>query len=128
MSYIQLTYWHLGTVMPAFLMATFLLFTPKGTPLHKLLGKFAMLLILLTAIITLFMPVSLGPALYKHFGIIHILSAFVIYSIITAYLAIKRGDVKAHKFKLIGVYIGSFFIAGILALMPGRLLHVWLFS
>lgn len=128
MSYLQLAYWHLGTVMPAFLMATFLLFTPKGTPLHKLLGKFAMLLILLTAIITLFMPVSLGPALYKHFGIIHILSAFVIYSIITAYLAIKRGDVKAHKFKLIGVYIGSFFIAGILALMPGRLLHTWLFG
>lgn len=128
MSYIQLTYWHLATVVPAFMMASFLLFTPKGTPRHKLLGKLVMLLILATSIITLFMPAHVGPSLYHHFGFIHILSVFVIYNIVSAYVAIKRGNIKLHKSNLVGVYLGGFFIAGSFALMPGRLLHTWLFG
>lgn len=128
MTYLQLAYWHLATVVPAFLLATFLLFMPKGTGLHKLIGKFVMLMVLVTAIITLFMPATLGPSLYGHFGFIHIISVFVIYSIITAYVAAKRGDIKAHKAKLVGIYIGGFFVAGALAFMPERLLHGLLFG
>lgn len=128
MSYLQLAYLHFATVAPAFLLATFLLIMPKGTPLHKLLGKLVMLLILATAIITLFMPATLGPSLYGHFGFIHGISVFVIYSIITAYVAAKRGNIKAHKAKLVGVYVGGFLIAGSLAFMPERLLHAWVFG
>ena len=55
MTYIQLTYLHLGTLAPAFAIGTYLLLNRKGTAAHKLLGKLYMGLMLFTAIITLFM-------------------------------------------------------------------------
>ena len=48
MSYMQLTYLHLGTLAPAFVLGTYLLINRKGTPAHQLLGKLYMGLMLFT--------------------------------------------------------------------------------
>jgi uncharacterized membrane protein len=45
-----------------------------------------------------------------------------------AYFAARRHDIKAHKSAMIGLYVGGLIIAGGFALMPGRLLHSWLFT
>jgi len=34
----------------------------------------------------------------------------------------------AHRANMLGVYVGGVLIAGAFALMPGRLLHGWLFG
>ena len=60
MSYLQLTYAHLATVLAAFVLGTGLLIIRKGTPLHKMLGKIYMVLMLVTAIITSFMSAEVG--------------------------------------------------------------------
>lgn len=128
MSYLQLVYVHLATVLPAFLIGTYLLINRKGTPLHKLLGKIYMLMMLVTGIVTLFMQAQVGPTLFNHFGLIHLLSALVLISVPRAYLAARRGDIAAHRSEMINVYIGGLLIAGGLAFAPGRLLNQWLFG
>lgn len=128
MSYLQLAYIHLATIIPAFLIGTYLLLNRKGTPLHKALGKIYMLLMLFTATVTLFMSAEVGPRLLDHFGFIHLLSVLVLFTIPTAYIAARNGNVTVHRGNMIGLYVGGLLIAGSFTLMPGRLLHGWMFD
>jgi uncharacterized membrane protein len=127
MTYYQLAYAHLATIVPSFVIGTILLLMKKGTSLHKTLGRIYMPLMLVTAVITLFMPAQIGPRLFGHFGFIHGFSALVLYSVPTAYIAARRGHVARHRNTMIGLYVGGILIAGSFALMPGRLLHQLLF-
>ena len=103
------------------------MFSRKGNPIHKVLGKIYMLLMLSTAVITLFMSAQLGPVFLGHFGYIHLFSLTVLYTVPTAYFAIKHGNIKKHKINMIGLYVGGLLIAGSFTLGPGRLLNTWLF-
>lgn len=127
MTYPQLAYAHLATIIPAFVIGTFLLLMKKGTRIHKLLGKIYMPLMLVTAVITLFMPARVGPQLGGHFGFIHAFSLLALYNVPTAYFSARRGDIKTHRKAMIGLYIGGILIAGAFAFMPGRMLHQMLF-
>ena len=86
-----------------------------------------MVLMLITAFVTLFMPARVGPTLFYHFGLIHLFSVLVLYLVPSAYVAIRNGDVNKHKSKMVGLYIGGLLVAGSFAFMPGRLLHSLLF-
>ena len=128
MTYIQLAYLHLATVVPAFFIGTFLLVNRKGTPSHRLLGRFYMVLMLVTAVITLFMPAEVGPSLLGHFGFIHLFSVLVLCAVPAAYLGARKGNLKQHRGYMIGVYVGGLLVAGAFAFTPGRLLHSWLIA
>lgn len=128
MTYHSLAYAHLATVLPAFLLGTFLLLCRKGTPLHRALGRCYLLLMLATGLITLAMPAHVGPQVLGHFGFIHLFSLVTLYCVPAAWLAARRGDVRTHRGNMIGLYVGGLLIAGSFALMPGRLLHSWLFG
>ena len=128
MTYIQLAYLHLATIIPAFLLGTYLLVNHKGTPRHKLLGKLYMLLMLFTAIVTLFMSAEVGSTIFNHFGFIHLFSFLVLYSVPSAYFAAKNDNIKKHRRNMIGLYVGAILIAGSFALAPGRLIHTWLIA
>lgn len=123
MSYENLMYGHLATVVPCFILGTILLLIQKGTPIHKSLGRIYMTLMMITALITLLMPAMVGPRFLGHFGYIHLFSFLTIYTVPTAYQAIKKGDVKAHKRKMIILYFGALVIAGGFTFFPGRYLH-----
>jgi len=127
MDYRVLVYLHLTTVVPAFFIGTYLLLRRKGTPAHKQVGKLYMLLMLLTASITLLMEAQVGPVLLNHFGFIHLFSLLVLYSVPAAFFAARKNNLKAHRGNMIGVYVGGILIAGGFAFAPGRLLHSWLF-
>ncbi len=127
MSYLNLAYVHLATVLPCFIIGAWLLLRRKGTALHKRLGRVYAVLILLTALVTLPMPAAVGPRLLNHFGFIHLFSVLVLVSVPAALYSIRRGNVAAHRGHMTGVYMGGILIAGTFALMPGRLLHTWLF-
>ena len=128
MSYLNLAYLHLATVLPCFIIGAWLLLRRKGTALHKRLGRVYAVLILLTALVTLPMPAAVGPRLLNHFGFIHLFSVLVLVSVPAALYSIRRGNVAAHRGHMTGVYTGGILIAGTFALMPGRLLHTWLFA
>ncbi|MGB5369663.1 MAG: DUF2306 domain-containing protein [Flavobacteriaceae bacterium] len=123
-----LMYAHLATVVPCFFMGTALLLIQKGTPLHKGMGKAYMILMFVTAMITLFIPAQVGPQLLFHFGWIHSFSFLTLYTVPTAYIAINKGQVKKHQRKMILLYFGAIIIAGGFTLAPGRYLHELFFG
>ncbi len=128
MTYLQLTYLHLATVVPAFAIGALQLFRRKGTPSHKLLGRIYMLLMLATGLVTLVMPAEVGPRFLNHFGFIHAFSFLALFNVPAAYLAIRRGNIKVHRRLMLGLYLGGILIAGAFAFSPGRMLHTWLFG
>jgi uncharacterized membrane protein len=74
------------------------------------------------------MPAVVGPTLFNHFGWVHTFSILTLYTIPTAYIAIKKGNIIVHKRKMIILYIGALVIAGAFTLMPGRYLHNVIFG
>jgi uncharacterized membrane protein len=127
MTYTQLAYLHLATVVPAFAIGALQLLRRKGTPVHRFLGKIYMLSMLATAFITLLMPAEVGPRFLGHFGFIHGFSLLALVSVPFAYLAVRRGNIRAHRAAMIWLYVGGILIAGTFAFSPGRMLHEWLF-
>ena len=123
MNYLTLMNWHLGTVLPAAAIGGVLLAFSKGTSLHRLLGRIYMVLMFVTAVITLFMGAKVGPTLYNHFGFIHLFSFLVIAEVPRAYISARNHDIRAHKSAMLGVYIGAILLAGAFTMMPGRYLH-----
>lgn len=128
MTYTQLAYLHLATVLPAFLLGAFQLLSRKGTSRHRFLGKIYMILMLATGLITLAMPAEVGPQIFHHFGFIHIFSLMALFGVPLSYFAIRRGYVRAHRATMLSLYVGGILIAGAFAFSPGRMLHKWLFG
>lgn len=128
MTYNDLMLLHLVTVIPCFIIGTVLLLIKKGSPFHKKAGRVYMILMLLTAAITLFMPAQVGPRFLNHFGWIHSFSFLTIYTVPTAYSAVKKGNIKAHKRKMILLYFGAIIIAGGFTFFPGRYLYELFFA
>ena len=128
MTYTQLSYIHFATILPAVVLGTYLLLSRKGSPLHKVLGKLYMVLMLITGAVTLFMPAVVGPQLIGHFGFIHLFSLLTFFAVYSAWTGIRQGNVRRHAQAMVGLYIGGVLIAGAFALMPGRQLHQWLFG
>jgi len=102
--------------------------TKKGSGQHKFLGRIYMVLMLFTAVVTLLMSAQVGPKLFDHFGPIHLLSVLVLYSVPSAYFAIKVGNIKKHKRAMIGLYVGGMLVAGGFTLVPGRFLGELVFG
>lgn len=128
LNYYQLMYVHLFTVIPCFIIGGIMMFLEKGTTIHKAMGRVYMVLMLFTASVTLFMPSHVGPVFLNHFGLIHSFSFLTIYTVPTAYFAIKRNDVKTHQRKMILLYVFAILIAGGFTLTPGRYLHHFFFG
>lgn len=129
MSYDLLMFSHLITVVPCiFLGAALIFFMQKGTVLHRNLGKSYMVLMLITACITLFMWADVGPQVLNHFGWIHLFSFLTLYTVPTAYGAIRKGKVKVHQRKMFLLFVGAIVIAGGFTLTPGRYLYSVIFE
>ncbi|PPK92755.1 putative membrane protein [Nonlabens xylanidelens] len=121
--YYTLMYIHLITVIPCVFIGAYLLLFSKGTIWHRNLGKYYMISMMVTAIVSLFMPAMVGPQFLNHFGYIHLFSLLTLWSVPTAYIAIRKGQVKKHKLKMIFLYIGALIIAGGFTFVPGRFMY-----
>lgn len=128
MNYDFLMYSHLITVVPCVFLGAYVLLAKKGTGIHRFLGKIYMVLMLITALITLFMPAMVGPQILNHFGWIHLFSFLTIWTVPTAYTAIRKGNVRAHKRKMVLLYFGAILIAGGFTFAPGRYLNELFFG
>ncbi|SDE59862.1 DUF2306 domain-containing protein [Cellulophaga baltica] len=122
-SYKILMFTHLITVTPCLFVGAYLLLAQKGSKQHKLIGKIYMSLMFFTALVSLFIPAHVGGQFLNHFGWIHLFSLLTLYSVPTAIVAVKKGDIKGHKRKMIALYFGALIIAGGFTLAPGRYLH-----
>lgn len=115
---------HLSTVIPALPLGAYLLLAPKGTPVHKALGKLWLLLMLVTATATIWIRnINDGG-----FSWIHL---FVVVTYITApkvILAARRGDMAKHRGEAASLFIYSLLIAGAASFLPHRTMWIWAFG
>ncbi|MEG9884626.1 MAG: DUF2306 domain-containing protein [Hyphomicrobiales bacterium] len=129
MNMIYVVYFHLATMLCAFMLGAYLMFSQKGGPAHRLAGKVFSVTIIVSALASLFMHSTLGPTFLGRFGLLHLLSLWVLFVVPQAWLASRRHHVKKHRLSMIGIYVGAIGIAGTFAVMPpGRILHDWLFG
>lgn len=113
---------HLATVMPAVPLGAWLLLSRKGTPRHRQLGKVWLVLMVITAIASLFIrQLNAGS-----FSPIHLFVPLTLHGAWQAIATARRGDIAAHRKGLIGFYLGALTIPGIFAFIPGRLMGTWL--
>ena len=115
-----LVVFHLSTAIAALGLGALVLARPKGNAPHRLLGRIWVACMLLTAISSFWIGRN------GQLSWIHILSAWVIISIVLAIVAIRRRDIKSHLRFMRGSYIGLVG-AGLFTLLPFRLLGglVW---
>lgn len=121
--YEVLMFSHLFTVVPCVFLGAYLFIAKKGTKSHRMIGGTYMSLMVITATIALFLPALVGPQFLGHFGWIHLFCILTLYSVPTALIAARKMQIKKHKWKMIGLYIGALMIAGGFTLVPGRYLH-----
>ena len=112
---------HLVAVVPAVGIGVWQLAARKGTRPHKLLGWIWMLAMAIAAISSFWISKAGG------FSVIHLLSVFVLFNLVSSIWYIRQGNVRAHKKFMVGTLIGLAG-AGIGALMPGRFLAITFLS
>jgi uncharacterized membrane protein len=123
---------HVATVVPAFVLGTWLLFVSrKGTARHRLAGKIYLGLMGVTALAALFIrsfsdvSVAAGPF---RLGLIHLFVPLTAHGIYGAFATIRGGDVRGHKAAMRGLYFGAMIVAGLLAFAPGRIMYRMFFG
>lgn len=115
---------HVFIMLPCFLFGTLLIVSKKGTRLHTQVGKVYMVLMAITGVLTIFIPAYVEPRILNHFGLLHLLSLLTLWSVPTAWLAIRRRDVKTHQRAMVRLYFGGIIIAGAFAIFAeGRCLN-----
>ena len=121
---------HLASMMLVMALTVPMLLRPKGTPSHRLLGRFWAGLMWGNAILTLFFNVGsghrIGGVFVGDFSPIHALSLFVAVMVPVAVLRARRHDRSGHESAIRGLVIGSLLIAGLFTLPFGRMLGRWL--
>ncbi|MGC6535174.1 MAG: DUF2306 domain-containing protein [Parvibaculales bacterium] len=106
---------HLGMAVAAIVIGVVNLAATKGTPQHKKLGWVWMGLMAFVTLSSLFIR-ELNDG---SFSWIHGLTAWTMFCMVVAIVAIRRGDVRTHAGFMTGTMIGAV-IAGGFAMVPGR--------
>lgn len=111
---------HLATVVPAFLLGTWLIFfSRKGAPVHRAIGAAYMSLMLITATAAIFIR-QLRPG---SFSLLHLFVLLTYWSVFNALWSLRRKNIRGHQAAMIGLYVGGLLIAGSLTFLPGRIMH-----
>ena len=114
-------YIHLLAVIPAIFLGAINLLIEKGTLLHKRIGKVWAVLMLITAISSLFiMPTG-------SFTWLHLFSILVIVYVPVGVSSIRKGHTRRHFGCMFGAYIGTVISAYFAVVTPGRFLYGVLF-
>ena len=114
-----LTSVHLSAALAALVLGGIVLFRPKGTSVHKLMGRSWVALMSMVALSSFWLR---GLNTDGSLSWIHILSAITLFSLGMAVVGIRRGNLKQHQGYMIGVYLGLVG-AGIGTLFPGRMVY-----
>ena len=116
---------HLATVIPAFVIGTWLIFfSVQGERWHRARGSAYLALMVVTAVAAFFIR-SIDPG---RLSFIHLFIPLTIFGVVSALWNVRRGNINGHRNAMLGLYIGGLLIAGGLTLLPGRLLHRVIFG
>jgi uncharacterized membrane protein len=115
---------HLTAALAATVLGIAVLLRPKGTAIHKAMGRAWVALMVATALS------SFGITQIRHgagFSLIHVLSVVTLTTLACAIWSIRRGNVRAHQINMLSAFAGTA-IAGAFTLMPGRIIGDFVFG
>jgi uncharacterized membrane protein len=114
---------HVATVVPAFLIGTYLiLVSRKGAPHHRALGYIYLTLMTITAIAAIFIH-EVNPRGFMGWSWIHLFVPLTLFSVVGAIVGARTHNIRRHRTAMIGLYVGGIMIAGALTFLPGRVMH-----
>jgi uncharacterized membrane protein len=117
------TIWvHLATMMAALAITPAILWHPRGTTRHRVLGYTWCACLFTTAALSFWIRVS-HPG---HLSFIHILSGWTLLMVPFIIFAARTGRTGRHRRAVRGMVIGALLIAGFFTLPPFRMLGEWL--
>lgn len=115
---------HLTTALASLLLGIAVLLRPKGTPVHKAMGRVWVALMAATALTSFWiMEIREGAG----FSPIHVLSVVTLVTLVCAIWSIRRGNVRAHRINMLSAFAGTA-IAGAFTLLPGRIIGNFVFG
>lgn len=104
----------------------FVLWRPKGTALHKALGRLWVMLMLVAATSALFIH---GFKWFGPFGPIHLFSVITYVSLFNGLRAIiVKRDIRRHRIEMQALYVNALLLAGAFTFLPGRRMHQVVFG
>ena len=104
---------HIVTALLALVIGTFVFARRKGTWLHRQMGKVWVVAMALVALSSLFIHELPGWTLFSP---LHALSFWTLACLIFAIVMIRRGNVRAHEYTMMGLFAGGLVVAGLLTL------------
>lgn len=113
MSFSAIMLMHMSAATCALVSGSIVMAGSKGNVRHRMLGRFWVVAMLVTAVSSFGIRTSGG------FSWIHLLSIWLIFSIAIAVRAIRQGDIQRHLRWMRGSYVSLLF-AGIFTLLPQR--------
>ncbi|MEM7068313.1 MAG: DUF2306 domain-containing protein [Pseudomonadota bacterium] len=116
---------HIVAAVMAIVLGSVVLWRQKGTPTHKTMGRIWVGLMVIVAVSSFFIH---ELKTWGRFSPIHLVSIGTLISLVWSITAIRRGNIRAHKSGMLGVFVGGLGIAGTLSFLPGRLLHRAIFA
>lgn len=116
---------HVATVIPAALIGPYMFWARKGTPVHRLMGKIWLGLMVVAAASSFFIH---EINLLMGFSPIHLISAYVLVGAWLAYRSARQHRIGAHKRQVLGLYLGGIVGAGAFTLLPGRIMNKVVFT
>jgi len=116
---------HAFAAMAAFVLGIVQLARPKGGSLHRALGyAWAAAMILVAASSFWISEINQWNGL----SLIHLLSIQVLVTLPIALMAARRGNIRRHRFSMVGMFVGALVVAGLFTLLPGRVMHAVMFG
>lgn len=116
---------HAFAAMTAFTIGVVQLSRPKGDGPHRMAGYAWVGLMIVIAASSFWIH---GINQWHGFSVIHALSLWVIGFTPIAVMLARRGNIRAHKRSMIGLFAGALIIAGVFTFVPGRIMHAVLFG
>ncbi len=113
---------HAAAALAALVLGALQLGLRRGGRRHRLMGR---LWVGLLAVVALSSFGISGLRQVGPFSWIHLLSVFTLAALVRAVLYARRGTIAAHRWTMIGLYLGALMITGLFTLLPGRIMgHV----
>jgi uncharacterized membrane protein len=113
---------HVAAALAALVLGALQFGLRRGGGRHRLMGR---LWVGLMAVVALSSFGISGLRQVGPFSWIHLLSVLTLAGLVRAVLYARQGNIRAHRWAMIGLYLGALVITGLFTLLPGRIMgHV----
>ena len=116
---------HAITALAAVIIGGIQLASAKGTRQHQLLGYLWVSMMMYVAISSFFIS---EIQLWGAFSPIHLLSAWTVFTLCTGVYFARVGNIKAHQWNMVLLYVLALILTGLFTLLPSRVMGQMLFG